>query len=233
MLTICFTSVNSQNKPSAELGAEGAARIKIKPDLAEFTLAIEKKDSVEKNAIKNLNVAVDQLVNSLYKVGFKNDAVKISDYDIESSTDNDALKPIYTASNVLKIEFPIDNKLIDAFYTEIQHAGIEDLNVSFETDLSNSLEKATRVKLVQLAIEDAKSNAIIISKALEIKLGKVKQVHKYNERAFEVDKIEMMKFAPPKVIYDEEIKSKTSFDKFQVEKMVLDEKITVVYEIIN
>ena len=75
-------------------------------------------------------------------------------------------KKIYTASNVLKINFIIDNKLIDAFYTEVQQAGITDLDISFETNMSDNLEKTIRLKLVQQAIADAKINAQNMAQAL-------------------------------------------------------------------
>ena len=168
-LTLLSLSAFSQSKNSNEIIAEGGSKIKVRPDLAIFTLTIEKRDTIEKNAIKLLNLEIDDLVKSLYKVGFNNKTIKISDYDI-SSSQNDEEKKRYTASNILKLEFGLDTKLIDALYKEIQEAGLKDLDISFETKVSDSLEKATRLKLVKLSIEDAKNNAENISKALDIKL---------------------------------------------------------------
>jgi uncharacterized protein YggE len=219
----------SQTKPSNEIVAEGGAKIKIKPDLATFTLTIEKTDTIEKTAISELNRTVDGLIKSLTSIGFENQNIKIANYDISSS--NEEHKKRYAVSNILKIDFRIDNKLIDAFYTEIQQAGIGDLEVSFEATLSDSLEKVTRLKLVQQAIEDAKINAANISQVLGVRLGKVKQVHKYGEGFINAPQIEMVKFTPPIVKRDTEIKYNTAFDKFQVEDEELEEKITIVLKL--
>lgn len=227
---IVTTKASSQQKTSNEIIAEGGAKMKVRPDIATFTLTIEKNDTIERNAIKALNLQTDELIKSLSKIGFTNKNIKISDYDISSST-NDEHKKRYTASNVLKVEFGIENKLIDAFYSEVQQSQIEDLDIAFDTKVSDSLEKATRLRLVQLAIEDAKTNANNISNALGIKIIKVKQVQKYAEALFDKNKIEIVKFAPPEIVRDTEIKYSTIFDKFQVEDVELEEKITVVYEI--
>ena len=234
LITLILLSLNaiSQTKSTNEVIAEGGSKIKVRPDLVTFTLTVEKRDAIEKNAIKLLNIEIDQLVKSLNQIGFNNKAVKIASYEISSSED-DKDKKKYSATNVLKLEFGIDTKLIDALYKNVQESELTDLDISYETKISDSLEKATRLKLVQNAIEDAKSNANNIASTLKIKLIGVKQVQKYSQGLFERDKVEIVKFTPPKVVGDTEIKYKTPFDKFQVEDVELEEKITIVYEISN
>lgn len=232
-LTFLFSTVYSQTKNDNEIIAEGGSKIKVRPDLATFILTVEKRDTVEKNAIKLLNIEIDELVKSLYKIGFTNKTIKILDYEI-SSAQNDKEEKRYTASNVLKLEFGLDTKLINAFYKEIQEAGLKDLDISFDTKISDSLEKITRLKLVQEAIGDAKANAINIANALNIKLIRVKQVLKYNDKTLVPSPaIHQVKFTPPKILGDTKISYNTSFDKFEVEDVELDEKITIVYKISN
>jgi len=233
LLMIVFSNAYSQSKPDKEIVAEGGAKMKVTPDLATFTLTVEKLDTNEKAAIVHLNKAVDGLISSLSSVGFKNDNIKIASYDISSSIDRDDNKKTYTASNVLKINFKIDNKLIDAFYSEIQQAGLTDLDISFETNMSDSLEKTVRLKLVQQAIADAKINAENMAKALGIRIGQVKQVQKNGATMLEETKIEMVKFTPPLIKRDPETRFNTPFDKFQVEDVEVDERITIVYEILK
>ena len=43
--------------------------------------------------------------------------------------------------------------------------------------------------------------------------------------------INVIKFSQPAIVEDQELKFDTSFDKFQVEPVELEEKITIVYEI--
>ena len=101
-LTLFSLSVFSQSKNSNEIIAEGGAKIKVTPDIATFTLTVEKRDTIEKNAIRLLNIEIDNLIKSLYKLGFTNKTIKISDYDI-SSSENEQEKKRYTASNILKL----------------------------------------------------------------------------------------------------------------------------------
>ena len=135
----------------------------------------------------------------------------------------EAHRPISYSKNILKINFRIDHKLIDAFYNQIQEANIGDLDVSFGTSLSDSLEKSIRLRLVQKAIEDARINATNISQTLGVRITKIKQVHKYGEMILDATKIEMAKFTPPVLKKDTEIRYSTAFDKFQVEDMELEE----------
>ncbi len=169
-------------------------------------------------------------MNGLNDIGFNNKAIKISDYNI-SSSQNDTGRRMYTATNILNLEFELDTKLIDALYKKIKDASLKDLNISFETRVSDSLEKATRLFLVRSAIEDAKTNANNIAKTLDIKLVGVRQVYKYSPGTMEREP--MAKFSPPKLFRDNEVSYNTAFDKLQVEEIEFEEKITVVYEISN
>jgi uncharacterized protein YggE len=228
---LMFISLNAmcQINNGDEIVAEGNSKLKIKPDIALFTITVEKNDTIEKNVINELNIEINALQKTLTNLGFTNKNVKISDFKISSSQDNNEKKK-YFALNTLKVDFELDNKIIDAFYKEIQNKNHKDLDIEFETQLSGELEKTTRIKLVQLAIEDAKNNAENISKTLNIKLGKVKQVSKYNDRVFNYNlKVDQVKFLKPRTA--NEIVNNSSFDKFDVVEIELEEKITIVYEI--
>ena len=229
-LVVFSLHANSQTKNSNEIVAEGGSKIKVRPDIVSFVFTIEKKDSNEINSIKSLNKEVSNLVNGLNDIGFNNKAIKISDYNI-SSSQNDTGRGMYTATNILNLEFELDTKLIDALYKKIKDASLKDLNISFETRVSDSLEKATRLFLVRSAIEDAKTNANNIAKTLDIKLVGVRQVYKYSPGPMEREP--MAKFSPPKLFRDNEVSYNTAFDKLQVEEIEFEEKITVVYEISN
>ncbi|MFL5742790.1 MAG: SIMPL domain-containing protein [Flavisolibacter sp.] len=216
-----------------EIIAEGSAKMKVKPDIVVFTLTMEKRDSSEKRAITNLNIAIDALEKALNKIGFSNNAIKILDYDVSSAMNEQGNKKTYTATNVLNLEFQIENKLISAIYNQIQQANIQDLNIEFETRLSDSLERISRKKLVQISIEDARTNAVNIATALNIKLGTVKQVQK-SATGPVLFKREMEKFTPPKIAGEEpDIRYKTSFDKFEINELELEEQITIIYTIAN
>lgn len=231
----CFPSIaNSQSKSSNVIVSEGKASIKITPDIVIITLTVEKQDTVEKNAIVKLNSEISKLVDVLTKLGFNNKSIKIADLNISSSSNysDDKEKKNYTATNTLKIEFGLDTKVVDAIYVNVQEAGLSDLDIDFDTKLSDSLEKSARIKLVQQAIEDAKANAENIAQTLKIKLGKVKQVSKYTDGyVTEVIMSNQMKFTPPKIVGDTQFAYQTSFAKFDVDGIELEEQIIISYEI--
>lgn len=230
-LTIPF-NLMAQESSSDRIVAEGASKIKIKPDLVDFTLTVEKTDTSEAKALEKLNIEVHDLIKTLYKIGFTDKTIKVADYNVSSSINNKD-KKIYTASNILNLEFTIDTKVINQLYKQIQTSQLNDIDISYETSLSDSLEKAARQMLVQKALADAKSNADNIANTLNLKIVGVKQVSKYATDLLDQDKVEIVKFTPPKIVKDEEVETETSFDTFQVVGMELNERITIVYEITN
>jgi uncharacterized protein YggE len=228
-LKLLVTSAYSQQQ-SNDVVVEGAAKMKIRPDIVVFTLTIEKRDTSEKQAIFKLNSSVSGLEKALNQIGISSNAVRIVDFDVTSSYNDDHRRKNYIATNILKLEFQIEKKLINAIYTQIQKSGIEDLDIEYDVKLSDSLEKAGRNKLVQLAIADAKTNAANIASSLDMKLGKVRQVQN-SAYGLLVEQIGSVKFTAPKVVPDKEIKYRTSFDRFEIEDIELEERITVVYSI--
>jgi uncharacterized protein YggE len=229
---ICTTQSFSQTKSGNELVAEGIAKTKVKPDLANFKITVTKQNTIEKTAIKELNQEIAKLQNVLFKIGFTEKNVKISEYKI--SKDDYQNRKEFSAINSLSVDFVLDNKRIEEFYQEIQNENLQDVDIEFETQISENLEKSTRQKLVQNAILDAKNNAENIATALNVKLNNVKQVSKYNLRdiAYSSMKIDEIRFLKPRVA-NEMLNPKTSFDKFEVVEVELEETITIVYEITN
>lgn len=234
ILTFLILTLNllAQNSNGNELTAEGNAKTKVKPDLASFRITIQKQNLVEKISIKELNEEIDKLQKLLLKIGFTDKNIKISDFKVSSNQDNNEKKE-YQTTNTLIVTFTLDNKLIEAFYQEIQNENLKDADIEFETQISEELEKITRQKLVKNAINDAKNNAENIANVLEVKLANIKQVSKYGNRNLEVSSyknIDMVKFDKPMVAMSNQ---RTSFDKFEVEEKELEESITIIYEIIK
>ncbi|MGC4040060.1 MAG: SIMPL domain-containing protein [Flavobacterium sp.] len=229
-LLICTIPSFSQTGNGNEITAEGYSKTKVKPDLANFKISVEKRNTTEKTAIKELNEEIEKVQKVLLRIGFTEKNIRISDYQVSSSENNDDKKE-YTATNTLIVNFVLDNKIIEAFYQEIQNDNIKDSDIQFDAQVSEELEKATRQKLVQLAIADAKSNAENIAKALEVKINNVKQVSKFSLREGVANiKADAVKYNRPMMA---PMIPKTSFAKFEVEEKELEETITIVYEIVK
>ena len=235
ILLICtlFFSLNifAQSNNQDEIVVEGSAKMKVKPDLVIFTLSVSKKDTTEKFALQKLNKEIDDVVKSLYKLGFTDSSIKISDYGISSNTNNRDEK-YYSALNILKVEFAINTKLINALFAAFENGSFEDLDISYETFISQNLEKTTLQKLIQLSILDAKQNAENICKALGIKTKRVKQIVKDRYNSFVTPPaIKSIQYTSPVAKKDSEVTYNTSFEKFDVEEKEMGEHITIVYEI--
>lgn len=230
VFSICSISTFSQTNSGNEIMAQGSSKTKVKPDLAYLRVTIEKENQVERNAIKELNEEIDKLQKVLFKIGFTEKNIKISDYKV-SSNKNDDNKKEYSATNTLSIDFSLNNKVIEAFYQEIQIENIKDLDVEFETKISAELENRVRQKLVQIAIADAKSYAENVANTLNVTINNVKQVSKFSPRDYFTasEKVSEMKFDKTMAASA----PKTSFDKFEVEEIELEENITIVYEIVK
>ena len=205
--------------------------MKVKPDLVIFTLSVSKKDTTEKLALQKLNKEIDDVVKSLYKLGFTDSSIKISDYGISGNTNNREGK-YYSASNILKVEFAINTKLIDALFAAFENGSFEDLDISYETFISQNLEKTTLQKLIQLSILDAKQNAENICKALGIKTKRIKQIVKDRYTSMVAPPaIKSIQYSSPVAKKEDSVSYNTSFDKFAVEEKEMEEHITIVYEI--
>lgn len=234
-VTILFSSiVFSQPTNPNEITSEGNAKMKIKPDVALFDITVQKENEIEKNAIKDLNEEVEKLQQLLFKLGFTSSNIKISGYKVSNdSRYSNNNKKNFVASNSLKLQFNINNKVINDFYQELQNGNFTDLEIEFDSQLSDELEKESRKKLIKLAIADAKSNAENIANALNLNLGNVKHVSKgYNEVYAAYSK----NLGSVDIKADKEMAlpgPKSSFDKFEVEEKELEEKITIIYEIVK
>jgi len=223
-------ATQAQESASNEIVAEGFSKTKIKPDLVTFTLTVQKTDSSERRVIEKLNLEVEQLVQALHQIGIPDSLVKIADYNV-SRNFNERHKIRYSGSNILKLEMPVDYALINRLYSQIQSSRLSDLDISYETSVSDKLEKNVRSKLVQEAIADAKANGENIAKSLNLKIVSVKRVYKYGPAPEGKAEIVMEKYTPPRVINDEEVRANTSFEKFKVTEVELNENITVIFGI--
>ena len=233
ILILLTANSYSQTINGNQIIAEGNAKLKVQPDVANFKIKITKRNNVEKIAISELNIETGKLEKVLLKIGFTNKNIKISEYKVSKSDYGNQNEVI--ATNTISLDFYIDTKLIENFYQQIQNENLQDLDIEFTTQLSTSLEKAQRKNLLKIAIENAKENAINISELLDIKLNNIKLVSKYNiNNDFgSIRTIEEIKF---KNVGAKDIKSdnpKTLFDKFEVDEIELEETITIIYEIVK
>ncbi|WP_298221041.1 SIMPL domain-containing protein [Flavobacterium sp.] len=233
LLLFLNCSVDAQTNNSNEIVSDGHAVIKIAPDIAILTITVDKDNDSELTAIKDLNTEMQRLQQSLATIGFKKEHIKIAEYTISKDRYNGDEQKKYRATNVLRIVFPLDNRLIDAFYQQVQLANHKDTDVAFDTQLSSELENTIRLKLVAAAIADAKTNADNIAKALNVAIHGVKKVSKYNDRVFEDRSYKKSGLVAAACLVERSPNPKTAFDQLDVEEKELVEDITITFEIVK
>lgn len=232
VLLLVFTLISfSQPKFQNEIVANGIAKTKINPDLGTFYITVSKNNSIEKTAISELNQEVAKVQKVLLKVGFIEKNIKIADYTI--TKDNYSAAKDFQATNSLAVFFVLDNQRIENFYQLMQSENLQDVNVVFSTSLSEKLEKSSREDLTQKAIANAKSYAENIAKSLNLKLLGIKHVsaNGYKESFSGLQSEDLQSFEMSAIVVTASIP--TSFDKFEVVPITIEEKITIVYEIAN
>lgn len=230
VLFVACTAFAQTNKTGSELVAEGKAKTKVKPDVVSIKVEVRKRNEVEAEALKALNTETTALKQYLVKSGVPEKAIKIADYSLSSNDRYSSSAPekkSYTASSSLTIEMKLDNKLLDMVYTELQSGKYQDVTVNYTTTLSEELQKATSVKLVEKAITDARANADNMAKALGVNITGVKSISKggNSDRYYRgnVDKYYVSR--SPRYM-DGTVLGNTELAEKEVE-----EEVTIIYEI--
>ena len=232
ILLLLFTATAfAQNAAlPGELTVDGKAKVKIAPDIITFTLDVKKEGKAESDALKELNAELDELQKFFAKSGIPVKQVKISGFTVSSAVLKKSAQKVYIASASLFAEMQLDYKLVNDVYMELQSGKYKDVTVSYNTSLSDELDKKTRETLLQEAIADAKQKAERIAKPFGVKISCVKNINKgggYSRNENGVpDELEGYIEAGMEQI-------ETIFTKFEVEDYYVEEYINVVFYVKN
>ncbi len=179
LVCICLHSI-AFAQTSQEITVEGFARVSVVPDVAILKISIYKRDVQQNLALQKLNETSLQLLSFLHKQGFSDKQMAISEFSIQPNNNYQNNSKTYVASNSIKITFALDTKRLDYFYGRLQGQNFNDVQVDFETAISDSLQQVSNEKLTALVIQNAKAKAQLIAKSLEAKVGKVKSVLRHS-----------------------------------------------------
>jgi uncharacterized protein YggE len=222
---ICFSQTSQKT-----IVVQGKSRMMVKPDIAFITFSIEKTDTSQSKAMAKANEQIEALSIIMMQQGVLNKQIKASEYSIRNEYNNLKHKMEYSVSNSLVATIPMNGKLVNEVLKGIEAKKMNGVEISFDYQISDSLEQVVRILLVQQAITNAKSNANHISRALDIGLKNIIQITKEGIARNPLQ-IETAKFAPPVIKQDSEIKSDSMFYRYDIEDKELTEEITIIYEI--
>lgn len=151
----------------------GIGEIAVPPEKICVALTIKGLDKLYGEALKKEDKNMELLENATVSSGIKKDNIITSNYSIVERYEYLQNKKEFLGfevSQTVKIEFDFDKKVLTNLINNISKI-IKDgphLHVTFKAD-----EKKVHKKLLELAVENAKNEAEIISKAAGVKLGKI------------------------------------------------------------
>ncbi len=170
-----FAQTDKYEKSTLEVSGRG--EVKIKPDVAYLTLAVETTSKTASEAVKSNSEKMNGVINKLKSLIGKDDKISTTGYQLSPIYEYDektrrSVLTGYRASNQVVVEIKnLDDlgKLIDST-TEVGANRID--SISFGTD---KREEYRREALVQ-AVEDARATAETVSKAAGVKILRILRI---------------------------------------------------------
>jgi uncharacterized protein YggE len=172
-----FTFAQTERYEKSTLEATGRGEIKIKPDVAYLTLAVENSAKTASEAAKQNAEKMNSVIDKLKTLISKEDKISTAGYQLfpvyeyDEKTRRSVLTG-YRAANQVVVEIKNLNqlgKLIDSS-TQVGANRID--NISFDTSKREEYRKQALVK----AVQDAKGTAETVAQAAGVKIVKIVRI---------------------------------------------------------
>ena len=159
------------SRPGPEITAQGESSLKATPDLVSVYVLIESRNSTAELAQASNAVLATTVLNRLALLGFANDSIQLSSYnvypDYDWSNNKQTLKG-YIVSQQLTL-YVKDFSQVSKVVNEVVAAGGLVSSINFE--LSSAKQNAYKTQLLTEASADARVKAQAIASGLGRKLG--------------------------------------------------------------
>ena len=203
----------------------GEAHMEVQPDLATVTMHIEVGPMPFDGVVQALQQKVSTVTKRLTKLGYSNQEFKTTTYRLAEDVRYENRKQVsygYKGYQTVKLEFANKPEKIGSINQSFSGSE-EGLRLSYGFKISDPLQKSTEEQLLQMAMKDAKSKALLLSKAGEFSLGSIQKVQ-YASHA---------RNSPSPVYRAERMMMDASAENpgFQTEDQRLSEQVTVHYSI--
>ena len=165
------------NQPQWQINVAGQGRVTYQPDLAKINLGVQvDKAAKAEDALKQLNDKMNRILDAVKKGGIAAEDIQTQNYSLNPAYDtvNNINKLAgYNANQIVIVkvrDIQKNSGLIAKVISDATKAGANQINgVAFEYADMNKLRQDARL----LAIADARKKSEEISKALDVKLGKI------------------------------------------------------------
>lgn len=171
ILTVMMTivAVQAQDKViQPQISVSGEGKIKVVPDEAVISIAVETKGEESAKVKKENDVVVDKVLKYLKSTKINPKDIKTERVSLYPSYDYNKKKNYYMATQTISITLR-DLSTYDVLMDELVKAGVNRVNgVNFQSSEIEKLKSEARV----MAVADAKKKAEDFANALGQKVGK-------------------------------------------------------------
>lgn len=171
ILTVMMTivAVQAQDKViQPQISVSGEGKIKVVPDEAVISIAVETKGEESAKVKKENDVVVDKVLKYLKSTKINPKDIKTERVSLYPSYDYNKKKNYYMATQTISITLR-DLSTYDVLMDELVKAGVNRVNgVTFQSSEIEKLKSEARV----MAVADAKKKAEDFANALGQKVGK-------------------------------------------------------------
>lgn len=174
-----FYAFGQFDPKSPRIEVAGESKISVHPDLGVLILRISSKNLVFNQTITGLNAKTNDVSKQIVKLGFKEDEIKTTDFQIVENKiyrRDEYIDSGYIAYQSLKVEFKNQKETITKILNAFSKSST-DFTLSFDFKLSEELKSKTEQELIRMAISDCRQKATLISTAAGVKLKRIDRIN--------------------------------------------------------
>ena len=159
----------------------GKGTLKLRPDLTRLTITLQGTDTDYAAALKRSSDDTEALRAVLESLGFARDALKTQMFNVDAvyegyQDEKGVYRNRFTGyqfQHTLKLEFPIDDRLLGRALYELAHCGAKpEFHIAYTLSDPESAKRA----LLSQAVRDARAKAETLAAAAGVSLGAVRSI---------------------------------------------------------
>ncbi|MFY0600000.1 MAG: SIMPL domain-containing protein [Cyclobacteriaceae bacterium] len=229
LIFILSLSFSIAQTKSIEIGGYG--EMKVAPDQGILSINIRSHRMTFSNAVKALSKKENKILETIEALGYDKEDVRTSNFSVRENIiwrNGTRYDSGYIASQYMALEFPNSKERIAKILNEFSSEKTEaEINFSFK--LSDSKREELNAQVIELAVNDAKTNAKLLAKFSGATIKGVLKIkyHVAQQSSYPThNRMEMMAFDS-----SANLKSSGGSNGFQADDITLSDSVTIFYEI--
>jgi uncharacterized protein YggE len=171
--------LHAQDKKSATtIAVKGFSSIKVTPDEGTLILSASFIGLDVNQAMQGLDKKTKELVKRIVASGLNESEIKTSNFQLNKHSvyrRGTAKDSGYFATQSLSVKFNYSKEKVAKILNNFSESKA-DYNMHFNFMLSDTLQKQTEIKLMKLAVKDAKDKATVLANAAGVSIKNIKSI---------------------------------------------------------